>query len=250
MNNYSSSFISALQEENLDEIKKIPKSDKHCHAMLSCPLQCYFDWLKEPAPHLPPMFTSFEEFEKCISSIFSGERLNRTSFLFILENALKNFIDQGVTKLEMSLDCRLLYLFGNNIHDYISVLTATTRKFAPRIQFLPEIGLARDINPLQAEKLVLACIESNVFKSLDLYGSETARPPETYLKIVKTARKRGLKIKIHLGEYGDPQFMNHCINVLEMDEIQHGIRAVESRQTMEMIKNRKIKLNICPTSNI
>lgn len=35
-----------------------------------------------------------------------------------------------------------------------------------------------------------------------------------------------------------------------MDEIQHGISAAESKEIMNFLADRKIQLNICPTSNV
>jgi len=38
--------------------------------------------------------------------------------------------------------------------------------------------------------------------------------------------------------------------VLNPSEIQHGIAALKSSKALEMIKERKIRLNICPSSNV
>lgn len=37
---------------------------------------------------------------------------------------------------------------------------------------------------------------------------------------------------------------------LELDEIQHGIAAAKSPQIMNWLAKHKIKLNVCPTSNV
>jgi adenosine deaminase len=37
---------------------------------------------------------------------------------------------------------------------------------------------------------------------------------------------------------------------LELDEVQHGISAAESKQTMRWLANNNIQLNVCPASNI
>jgi adenosine deaminase len=38
--------------------------------------------------------------------------------------------------------------------------------------------------------------------------------------------------------------------VLELDEVQHGIAAAESPSVMRFLADHQIRLNICPTSNI
>ncbi|HEY0801953.1 MAG TPA: hypothetical protein VGD54_14015, partial [Steroidobacteraceae bacterium] len=38
--------------------------------------------------------------------------------------------------------------------------------------------------------------------------------------------------------------------VLDLDEVQHGIAAAESATVMRFLADHRIRLNICPTSNI
>jgi len=38
--------------------------------------------------------------------------------------------------------------------------------------------------------------------------------------------------------------------VLELDAVQHGIAAASSEEVMKWLADRKIPLNICPTSNV
>jgi hypothetical protein len=41
-----------------------------------------------------------------------------------------------------------------------------------------------------------------------------------------------------------------AVEVLELDEVQHGIAAAESATVMRFLADRQIRLNICPTSNL
>ena len=41
-----------------------------------------------------------------------------------------------------------------------------------------------------------------------------------------------------------------AVEVLELDEVQHGIAAAESPAVMRFLADHRIRLNICPTSNI
>jgi len=40
------------------------------------------------------------------------------------------------------------------------------------------------------------------------------------------------------------------VDVLELDQVQHGIAAVQSKEVMKWLSNNKIQINICPTSNV
>ena len=41
-----------------------------------------------------------------------------------------------------------------------------------------------------------------------------------------------------------------CRRELELDEVQHGIAAAQSEPVMRFLANNRIRLNICPTSNV
>ena len=55
---------------------------------------------------------------------------------------------------------------------------------------------------------------------------------------------------MHVGETGSAEDMEAAIETLGLDEIHHGINAVHSSRVMKLLADRKITLNVCPTSNI
>ncbi|MDA3939003.1 MAG: adenosine deaminase, partial [Spirochaetia bacterium] len=66
----------------------------------------------------------------------------------------------------------------------------------------------------------------------------------------RAAKKAGMKLKAHAGELLDADFVRKSVDVLELDEVQHGISAAGSKEVMRFLQERKIRLNICPSSNI
>ncbi|MBN1969720.1 MAG: hypothetical protein JXR48_07830 [Candidatus Delongbacteria bacterium] len=57
-------------------------------------------------------------------------------------------------------------------------------------------------------------------------------------------------MKVHVGEFGVASDIVEVIDLLELDEIHHGIAAVNSKKCMNFIRENRIILNICPMSNI
>ena len=41
-----------------------------------------------------------------------------------------------------------------------------------------------------------------------------------------------------------------CVEQVELDEVQHGIAAADSEPVMRFLADNRIRLNICPTSNV
>jgi adenosine deaminase len=59
-----------------------------------------------------------------------------------------------------------------------------------------------------------------------------------------------MRLKAHVGEWGTADDVRHAVEVLELDEVQHGIAAAESESVMRFLADNQIRLNICPTSNL
>ena len=54
----------------------------------------------------------------------------------------------------------------------------------------------------------------------------------------------------HIGEYSESKLVMRYIEALNLDAIMHGITVVNSKEAMELIREREITLHLCPTSNV
>ena len=88
------------------------------------------------------------------------------------------------------------------------------------------------------------------FYSIDLYGDELAQPIENFKGIYKRAKNEGLRLKALVGEWGTARDVRTAVEVLELDEVQHGIAAVNDESVMRFLADNRIRLNITPTSNL
>ena len=79
---------------------------------------------------------------------------------------------------------------------------------------------------------------------------EESYPPKSFKGIFDHARQRGMKLKAHVGEFGSAEMVRHTVEVLELDEVQHGVNAASSVEVMKWLSRNKIMLNVCPTSNV
>ncbi len=71
-----------------------------------------------------------------------------------------------------------------------------------------------------------------------------------YRGLYKEARDGGLGLTVHAGEEEDHNSVIEVVNSLEPDRIGHGINASGSAEAMDLLRERKITLEICPTSNL
>ena len=59
--------------------------------------------------------------------------------------------------------------------------------------------------------------------------------PETVQTFICQRRATaGLKLKAHVGEFGGAEEVRRTVEVLDLDEVQHGIAAAESVEVMRL----------------
>jgi adenosine deaminase len=114
------------------------------------------------------------------------------------------------------------------------------------------VTLVRERGPEEAEAIVTeaaACRDLRVV-GIDLAGDEANYPPAMFMRAVDKARAAGLGITVHAGEFTGPTSIWIAIHQLGAQRIGHGIRAVEDPELLTYLREHKVTLEICPTSNI
>lgn len=250
MNGDSQGFINALVFNKTDLLKKIPKSDLHSHALLASRFSSFCREMQVSLPPPPEFMNDISEMNKYIIDNLRNIILTEDGFQKALMLAFLQAEEDGITKLEMSIDAMFLSLYSFDIEKFIGVIDQIYKNSTVNVRFNPEIGISRNLEISEAEKYVVPCIESSYFKSIDIYGDELFRDAKEYKKIFRLAKKNGMKLKCHSGEFGDAESVRYTVETLELDEVQHGISASESTEVMKWLMENKIQLNICPTSNL
>ena len=86
---------------------------------------------------------------------------------------------------------------------------------------------------------------------IDIAGPESATfRVADYRRLFRRARQYGLGLTVHTGESGPIDEVARVVELLEPDRIGHGVKAAYDPRAMEMIRERGIVLEICPTSNL
>lgn len=83
----------------------------------------------------------------------------------------------------------------------------------------------------------------------DLAGAEGLYPNEKYAQIFEYARNLKLPFTIHSGEAMGADSVKKAIEY-GAKRIGHGVRILEDSKTMELVREKRIPLEICPTSNL
>jgi len=88
------------------------------------------------------------------------------------------------------------------------------------------------------------------FIGVGLDSSERGHPPEKFARVFARARSLGLRAVAHAGEEGPPAYIESALDVLQVERIDHGVRALESPALTARLAHERMPLTVCPLSNI
>lgn len=120
----------------------------------------------------------------------------------------------------------------------------------PRIRLL--LDGVRQFGIGGAEELVemaAACRTYGVV-GIGVGGDERALATGAFEPVYREARRLGLRTTIHAGEFDGPRSVWEAMEVLEVERVGHGIRAVEDAVLLRALRAHRLPLECCPTSNI
>jgi adenosine deaminase len=85
---------------------------------------------------------------------------------------------------------------------------------------------------------------------IGLGGQEIGNPCITYKDVFRSAQEAGLHTVAHAGEEVGPESIRDAVLELGAERIGHGTSAIKDPALMDMLKERGIVLEVCPTSNV
>ncbi|MDE0685788.1 MAG: adenosine deaminase [Candidatus Poribacteria bacterium] len=247
----SINFVEALSTDNLTAIKAAPKTDVHCHAFFSARRESIEHWLGHPLTKPPLKMKGVEGMMEYADAVLAPHIKHREGFEFVAASAMDDAIQDGVVMLEMSFDIRLAEFYSNGITELCAFTEALVERYKAQVDLRPELGFSRG-NADDPKLMALAheAVELGFFQSIDLYSRQEVCPPEVMKPLFTQARAAGIKLKAHVGEFEDAEEIRRTVEVLDLDEVQHGIAAAESVEVMRWLSANQIQLNVCPTSNV
>jgi adenosine deaminase len=87
-------------------------------------------------------------------------------------------------------------------------------------------------------------------EGVGLDSSEVGHPPSKFARVFQAAHERGLKRVAHAGEEGPPEYVHEALDLLHVDRIDHGNRALEDAALIERLVRERMTLTVCPLSNL
>lgn len=87
-------------------------------------------------------------------------------------------------------------------------------------------------------------------KGVGLDSSEKGHPPSKFKNVFGEARQEGFLVMAHAGEEGPPEYVRESLDLLKVNRIDHGNRALEDEKLVQRLVAEKMPLTVCPLSNL
>ena len=245
-----SDFTEALEARDLAALRRIPKAERHIHAVGGGDRAFLRERTGVDIAPVEGVLSSLAEMDarsaEMLGPIFAGAAGRALAVEATFVQARRD----GVTRIEFGVDAWDITHHGGSADSLWAALQAAHRAGAPDIDWIPQLGISRHCPAWAIERWMAPILELGVFETFDLSGVEDAQPIEVFVPIYRRAKAAGLKLKAHVGEYGTADDVWRAVELLELDEVQHGIAASASTPVMRALAGAGVRLNICPTSNL
>jgi adenosine deaminase len=243
-------FTEAIANLDLRALRKIPKSDLHNHAMMGGRLRSMEKLCGRKLEKFNNGALGIHGINEWLQKVYRPLFCLPGAFKVAVDSAFIQAKSDGVVVLEMSMDAFMGRLFNLKPEEIVSTLIESHHDIAPEIDFRPGLGFSRSLSVRTILSNFEPYVGTGYFHSIDLYDIEDAQPLENFKELYRFAKKMGMKCKAHAGEFGNAESVRETVEVLELDEVQHGIGAAESPEVMNWLSKNEILLNVCPESNI
>ena len=246
---------------------ELPKIELHCHLDGSLRAETVKDIankeniklptddinsLKEylqVTPQCRSLVEYLEKFDLPIEVMQRKENLKRVTYELIEDVASEN-----VKYIEIRFAPMLHMKNGLSIKEVIKSVLEGMNEGCNKLHIKANLILSCMRN-MSEEDAILVIEEGREFLNngvvaIDLCGPEDEGFSKKFEKAIKLAKSYGYNVTIHAGEAASGKNVIEAINMLGAQRIGHGIRINDMKEAYDIVKESKVVLEMCPTSNI
>ena len=242
-------FYEGLVESDTTKLLKVPMSDIHNHSTKGCRRSWLGKQLNLEFPNPPEGFDGLTGMQEWFTSSIKPYSTGREGIVLRWEGAFEEARRNNIVRLAMNFGATEIELVGG-MDAFRVIIEGFHQKHCPNTMFEPEITYISLCNIEEEASRIDQYVSSGYFKSIDVCGGENLKPFEDFLPLYRKAEKYHLIKRMHVGESGTAEDIRRAVDILGLDEVHHGINAVNSKEVMRFLADNRIQLNVCPSSNV
>ncbi|MEU4352290.1 adenosine deaminase [Streptomyces sp. NPDC023838] len=240
----------------------LPKAELHLHIEGTLEPELAFELAARNGVQLPYADTEelrkaylFDDLQSFLDLYYSLMAVLRTEddFEALAEAYLARAAAQGVRHAEIFFDPQAHTARGVAIGTVVEGLgRALDRREARHgittrliLCFLRDQSAESALETLEAARPYLHRIVG-----IGLDSAEVGHPPAKFREVYAVADSLGLRKVAHAGEEGPPSYITEALDVLGVERVDHGLRALEDPSLVARLVRDRIPLTLCPLSNV
>lgn len=250
------------------KLKQLPKVELHRHLEGSVRIDTLIEIAQEHGVEMPEYeaetlrpfvqmmpeeHRSFQNFLakfKTIRQFFLSESIIRRITREVIEDAALD----NVKYMELRFTPQALNsLIKRSVQDVVSWVCEEAKKAESAYDI--KVRLIVSMNRHESQDIGRRALSAAIkhrdrgVVAVDLAGREDEFPASLFRDIFIRAKKADLRVTIHAGEWGGAQSVWDAVGNLGADRVGHGIRVLEDPSMVNVLVERGVVLEVCPTSN-
>ena len=249
-------------------LRELPKTDLHVHLDGSLRPGTIWDLGEEQEVGLPAnsgdgirrWFTQelperdlvayLSRFDVTTSVMQTEEALERIAFELVEDAAAENVWYMEVRYAPILSTKR--GLSPRQVVDAVERGLRRGQEVHPRTQAHQIICGLRHFEPERAVRMAALAVEykGRGVLAFDLAGAEVDNPAKRFREAFYLVRHANLNVTVHAGEAYGPESIHQALHWAGAHRIGHGVRLREDPDLLEYVRDHRIPLEMCPTSNV
>jgi adenosine deaminase len=243
-------------------VERLPKSELHIHVEGSLEPELMFALAARNSIPLPYLSVEalrqayrFSRLQDFLDLYYQGMSVLRTQrdFHDLAAAYLFRVRAQGLRHVEMFFDPQAHLSRGIAFDTVVAGLQAAIEegRKAHGITATLIMCFLRHLDEADAERtLDLALPHKHRIIGVGLDSSEVGHPPAKFARVFSRARAAGFRLVAHAGEEGPPEYVWQAVDLLGVERVDHGNRALEDPALVARLARDRIALTVCPLSNL
>ena len=240
--------------ETIDEfIQRLPKTETHLHLEGALPWHLLCEANPGKYPHPPKSwepgfrFRDFAHFEGELLGYAGDYFKSAERYHECAKAVFSSRVAANVKYVETSFASGCIDFMGLDGRDVCDAIRAAVPE---GLEVRIFIGIHHDGWTPKMAPVLEEAFRWDSLDGIDLHGAEDVPLGDWAAPYWRRARDAGKFTKAHAGEFMGPAFVRRCVEELGVTRIQHGLRAVEDPDTVAMLRDRGVALDVCPISNV
>lgn len=245
-----------------DFIRKLPKAELHLHIEGSLEPELMFALAERNGVRIPFSCVedvraayAFSNLQDFLDIYYAGAGVLQTEadFRDLAMAYFERAAADGVVHAEIMFDPQTHtdrgIAFGTVIEGLLEAMAEAEARLGITSRLI--MSFLRHLSEEAAfETLAMAEPWLDRITAVGLDSSELGHPPSKFARVFAAARAKGLKLTAHAGEEGPPDYVHEALDVLGVNRIDHGNRALEDGALVERLAREGMTLTVCPLSNL